>query len=79
VIRRAVGLVIVVGAIHWLLAQRGREDRVEADLATGEAVIGWREIRGSGSTEHPGGGTARRPSPTRRSDSGMMRHEEASQ
>ena len=35
-----VGLVIVVGAIYYLVAQRGREDRVEADLATGEAVIG---------------------------------------
>ena len=35
-----VGLVIVVGAIYYFVAQRGREDRVEADLATGEAVIG---------------------------------------
>jgi len=34
-----VGLVIVVGAIYYLVAQRGREDRVEADVATGEAMI----------------------------------------
>ena len=34
-----VGLVFVVGLIYYLVAQRGREDRVEADLATGEAVI----------------------------------------
>jgi amino acid transporter len=35
-----VGLVILVGAIYYLVAQRGREDRVEADAATGEATIG---------------------------------------
>ena len=35
-----VGLVVVIGAIYYLAVQRGREDRVEADLATGEAVIG---------------------------------------
>jgi amino acid transporter len=35
-----VGLVILVGAIYYLAAQRGQEDRVEADAATGEAVIG---------------------------------------
>jgi hypothetical protein len=35
-----VGLVIVAGAIYYAVAQRGREDRVEADLATGEATIG---------------------------------------
>jgi amino acid transporter len=35
-----VGLVVLVGAIYFLVAQRGREDRVEADAATGEAVIG---------------------------------------
>jgi len=34
-----VGLVVIVGLIYYLVAQRGREDRVEADLATGEAVI----------------------------------------
>jgi amino acid transporter len=34
-----VGLVVVVGLIYYLAVQRGREDRVEADLATGEAVI----------------------------------------
>jgi amino acid transporter len=34
-----VGLVVIVGLIYYLAAQRGREDRVEADLATGEAVI----------------------------------------
>jgi urea carboxylase system permease len=31
--------VVLVGLIYYLVAQRGREDRVEADLATGEAVI----------------------------------------
>ncbi len=35
-----VGLVVIVGAIYFLLAQQGREDKVEADAATGEAVIG---------------------------------------
>jgi hypothetical protein len=35
-----VGLVVVVGAVYYVLAQRGREDRVEADVATGEATIG---------------------------------------
>jgi amino acid transporter len=35
-----VGAVLIVGVIYYLVAQRGREDRVEADLATGEAVIG---------------------------------------
>ena len=34
-----VGLVFVVGLVYYLLVQRGREDRVEADLATGEALI----------------------------------------
>ena len=34
-----VGLVIVVGAIYYLVAQRGREDAVAPDVATGEAVI----------------------------------------
>ncbi|HEY8921977.1 MAG TPA: amino acid permease [Candidatus Limnocylindria bacterium] len=34
-----VGLVFVVGLAYYLLVQRGREDRVEADLATGEAMI----------------------------------------
>ncbi len=34
-----VGLVFVVGLVYYLLVQRGREDRVEADLATGEAMI----------------------------------------
>jgi amino acid transporter len=34
-----VGTVVVLGLIYYLVAQRGREDRVEADLATGEAVI----------------------------------------
>jgi len=33
-------LILVVGAVYYLLAQRGRADAVEADLATGEAVIG---------------------------------------
>ena len=37
-----VGVVVIVGAIYYLVAQRGREDEtaVEPDLATGEAVIG---------------------------------------
>jgi amino acid transporter len=35
-----VGAVVVVGVIYYVVAQRGREDRIEADLATGEAVIG---------------------------------------
>jgi amino acid transporter len=34
-----VGTVVVVGLIYYLAVQRGREDRVEADLATGEAMI----------------------------------------
>jgi amino acid transporter len=34
-----VGTVVVVGVIYYLAVQRGREDRVEADLATGEAMI----------------------------------------
>ena len=34
-----VGLVVLTGAIYYLAVQRGREDRVDADLATGEAVI----------------------------------------
>jgi amino acid transporter len=35
-----VGLVVIVGAIYYAVAQRGREERVEADIATGEVVIG---------------------------------------
>jgi amino acid transporter len=35
-----VGLVVIVGAVYYVIAQRGHEDRVEADAATGEAVIG---------------------------------------
>ncbi len=35
-----VGLIVLTGAIYYLVAQRGREDRIEADLATGEAIIG---------------------------------------
>ena len=35
-----VGIVIVVGALYYLAAQRGHEDAVDADIATGEAVIG---------------------------------------
>ncbi|HXI45031.1 MAG TPA: hypothetical protein VNH13_01890, partial [Candidatus Acidoferrales bacterium] len=34
-----VGVVIVLGAIYYVVAQRGHQDAVEADLATGEAVI----------------------------------------
>ncbi len=35
-----VGTVVILGAIYYVVAQRGREDHLEADLATGEAVIG---------------------------------------
>ena len=35
-----VGTILIAGAIYYLVAQRGREDRVEADVATGEAMIG---------------------------------------
>jgi amino acid transporter len=35
-----VGVVLIAGAIYYLVAQAGREDAVAADLATGEAVIG---------------------------------------
>jgi amino acid transporter len=35
-----VGLVLIVGAIYYVLTQRGREADVEADTATGEATIG---------------------------------------
>jgi hypothetical protein len=35
-----VGAVVAIGAVYYLVAQRGRLDRVEADLATGEATIG---------------------------------------
>ena len=31
--------VFLVGLVYYLLAQRGREDHVAADVATGEAVI----------------------------------------
>ena len=34
-----VGLLLVLGAIYYAVAIRGRQDRVEADAATGEAVI----------------------------------------
>jgi len=34
-----VGLVVGVGAVYYLVAQRGHEDAVQPDLATGEAVI----------------------------------------
>jgi amino acid transporter len=34
-----VGTVVILGLVYYLIAQRGREDRVEPDLATGEAVI----------------------------------------
>ncbi len=33
-------LILIVGAIYYLVAQRGHADKVEADLATGEATIG---------------------------------------
>jgi amino acid transporter len=35
-----VGLVVAVGAVYYVVAQRGRADAVEADIATGEATIG---------------------------------------
>jgi amino acid transporter len=35
-----VGVVVIVGLVYYLVAQRGREDAMEADLATGEATIG---------------------------------------
>ncbi len=35
-----VGLVVVIGLVYYLVAQRGHEDRVEADVATGETIIG---------------------------------------
>jgi amino acid transporter len=35
-----VGTIVLVGLIYYLAAQRGREDRVDPDLATGEATIG---------------------------------------
>ena len=35
-----VGSVLILGAIYYLVSQRGRADVVEADVATGEAVIG---------------------------------------
>lgn len=35
-----VGLVALGGAVYYLASQRGRQDRIEADVATGEAVIG---------------------------------------
>ena len=31
--------VVIIGAVYYLIAQRGREDLVPADLATGEATI----------------------------------------
>ena len=33
-------LIAIVGIVYYVIAARGREDRVEADAATGEAVIG---------------------------------------
>ena len=35
-----VGLLLVVGAIYYVIAVRGRHDEVEADAATGETTIG---------------------------------------
>jgi hypothetical protein len=34
-----VGLVLLVGAIYYVVAQRGHQDAIEADLATGESMI----------------------------------------
>ncbi len=33
-------LIAIAGIVYYLVAARGREDHVEADAATGEAVIG---------------------------------------
>jgi amino acid transporter len=33
-------LILITGAVYYAVAQRGHADRVEADLATGEAMIG---------------------------------------
>jgi hypothetical protein len=33
-------LILIVGAVYYVVAQRGQADAVEADLATGEAIIG---------------------------------------
>ena len=35
-----VGTLLLVGAIYYLVAVRGRAADVEADVATGEATIG---------------------------------------
>ena len=35
-----VGLVVIVGSLYYVIAQRGRQTVAEADAATGEAVIG---------------------------------------
>ncbi len=35
-----VGAVVVIGAIYYLVALRGRADRIDPDVATGEALIG---------------------------------------
>jgi amino acid transporter len=34
-----VGVVVVIGLVYYLVAQRGREDAVAPDVATGEAVL----------------------------------------
>jgi urea carboxylase system permease len=34
------GIVLIAGVVYYALAQRGHADAIEADLATGEAVIG---------------------------------------
>jgi amino acid transporter len=35
-----VGAVVLIGGVYYLAVQRGRADRVEADVATGETTIG---------------------------------------
>jgi amino acid transporter len=35
-----VALVLGIGAVYYVIAQRGREDAIEADIATGEVTIG---------------------------------------
>ena len=39
VFEAVVGLVVLIGAVYYLVAQRGRADAVEADVATGEATL----------------------------------------
>ena len=40
VFETVVGIVLIVGALYYLVAQRGKQETAAADIATGEAVIG---------------------------------------